>query len=92
VTPAGPHLFDKDKDGILLDNEKSKIFHQVVAKVLWAAVRVQPDLLTTLSYLTCQVKAPDEDDMKKLERMISYIRDTINLPLKLGMDGSKKIK
>jgi hypothetical protein len=25
VTPAGPHLFDKDEDSILLDNEKSKI-------------------------------------------------------------------
>jgi hypothetical protein len=33
VTPAGPHLFDKDEDGILLDNEKSKIFHQVCAAV-----------------------------------------------------------
>jgi hypothetical protein len=91
VTPAGPHLFDKDEDSILLNNEKSKIFNQVVAKVLWAAMRVRPDLLTILSYLTCQVKAPDEDDMKKLVRMISYIRDTINLPLTLGMDGSKKI-
>jgi hypothetical protein len=30
--------------------------------------------------------------MKKLVRMISYIRDTINLPLTFGMDGSKKIK
>jgi hypothetical protein len=64
----------------------------VVAKVLWAAIRVQPDLLTTLSYLTCQFKEPDEDDMKKFLRMIFYIRDTINLPLTLGMDGSKKIK
>jgi hypothetical protein len=30
--------------------------------------------------------------MKKLVRMISYISDTINLPLTLGMHGSKKIK
>jgi hypothetical protein len=47
LTSAGCHLFDKDKYGILLDNEKSKIFHQVVAKVLWAAMRVRPDLLAT---------------------------------------------
>jgi hypothetical protein len=32
VTPASPHLFDKDEDSILLNNEKIKIFHQVVAK------------------------------------------------------------
>jgi hypothetical protein len=72
VTPTGPYLFDKDEDSILLNNEKSKIFHQMVAKVLWAAMRVRPDLLTTLSYLTCQVKAPDEDGMKKLVRMIYH--------------------
>jgi hypothetical protein len=78
-TPATPHLFDKDKNAIPLDASKTKIFHQIVAKILWAAIRVCPDLLATLSYLTCQVKAPDEDDMKKLVQMIAYIRDTVTL-------------
>jgi hypothetical protein len=91
-TPAAPHLFDKDKDAIPLDTNKARIFHQVVAKTLWAAIRVRPDLLTTLSYLTCQVKAPDEDDMKKLVRMIAYIRDTVNLPLTLGMENVNEVR
>jgi len=91
-TPAAPYLFDKDDNGNLLGAEESKIFHQTVAKTLWAATRVRPDLLTTLSYLTCQVKEPGEDDMKKLMRMIAYIRQTINLPLIIGMDGSFKLK
>jgi hypothetical protein len=91
-TPAAPHLFEKDEDGTLLNSTDSKIFHQVVAKVLWAATKLRPDLLTTLSYLTCQVKAPDQDDMKKLIRMITYIRDTINLPLTIGMSGSNEVK
>ena len=63
-----------------------------MAKILWASIRVRPDLLTALSYLTCQVKAPDQDDMKKLTRMITYIRDTIDLPLTLGMDESKELR
>jgi hypothetical protein len=75
-----------------LDPRDTKIFHHIVAKVLWAAIRVRPDLLTTLSYLTCQVKAPDEDDLKKLCRMMGYIKDTINLPLRIGMDGSKGLQ
>jgi hypothetical protein len=50
-----------------------------VAKVLWATTGVCPDLLTTLSYLNFQVKAPDDDDIKILVRMITYIRDTVNL-------------
>jgi hypothetical protein len=90
ATPAAPHLFDKDENGAPLNTSDSKIFHQVVAKVLWAATRVRPDLLTTLSYLTCQVKAPDQDDLKKLIRMISYIKNTIDLPLTIGMNDSCK--
>jgi hypothetical protein len=55
-----------DTDGTPLNSDDTKIFHQVVAKVLWAATRLRPDVLTTLSCLTCQVKAPDQDDLKKL--------------------------
>ena len=33
-----------------------------------------------------------EDDMKKLIQMIAYIRDTINLPLTLGMTNTNEIR
>jgi hypothetical protein len=36
-----------------------------VAKILWAAIRVRPDLITGLLYFTCQIKSPGQDDMKK---------------------------
>jgi hypothetical protein len=52
---------------------------------------VRPDLLTALSYLTCQVKAPDQDNMKKLVGMITYICNTINLPLTIGMTDSEEM-
>jgi hypothetical protein len=91
-TPAAPHLFDKDKNATPLDVSKTKIFHQIDAKILWAAIQVCPDLLTTLSYLTCQVKAPDEDDMKKLVQMIDFICDTVNLPLTLGMGNANEAR
>jgi hypothetical protein len=92
TTPASPHLFDKDDDAVALTSDDAKIFHQVVAKVLWAATRVRPDLLTALSYLTCQVKAPDQDYMKKLVRMNTYIRNTIDLSLTIGMNDSKEMR
>jgi hypothetical protein len=60
-----------------------------VANVLWDVMRVRPALLTTLSYLTCQIKAPDEDDMKKLVRMIAY---TVNLSLNLGKENSNELR
>jgi hypothetical protein len=68
------------------------MFHHTVARVLWGAMRARPDLLTTLSYLTCKVKAPDEDDLKKLIRLVGYIRGTIELPLILTADGSRVVK
>jgi hypothetical protein len=85
-------LFNKDDNTVALNPDGTKIFHQIVAKVLWAATRVRPDLLTTLSYLTCQVKAPDQDDMNKLIRMITYIRNTIELPLTIIINNSEEMK
>ena len=55
-------------------------------------MRARPDLTTALSYLTCQVKSPGQDDMKKLIRLISYMQETINLPLILGMNSSNEIR
>jgi hypothetical protein len=72
-----------------LDHTKAKIFHQVVAKVLWATTRVCPDLLTM--YLNFQVKAPD-DDIKILVQMIAHIHDTINLSSTLGMENSNELR
>jgi hypothetical protein len=58
-TPAAVHLFEEAVNPVLLDREKAKVFHHIVAKTIWAALRAHPDLLTALSFLTCKVKAPD---------------------------------
>jgi hypothetical protein len=91
-TPAASHLFDESDNPVLLGADAAKVFHHTVAKVLWAALRARPDLLTALSFLTSRVKAPDEDDQKKLVRMLSYLKHTINLPIILSADGSGVIK
>jgi hypothetical protein len=92
TTPAAPHLFETSDTSKLLPKEQQKVFQHTVAKTLWAALRARPDLLTALSFLTCRVKEPDQDDLKKLMRMVSYIQSTINFPLKLSMDGSSIVK
>jgi hypothetical protein len=55
-------------------------------------MRARPDLLTAISFLTSKVKAPDEDDQKKLIRTLSYLKSTIDLPLILSADGSHIVK
>ena len=91
-TPAGNHLFDESEQPVLITEHKAKMFHHTVARILWGAMRARPDLLTTLSYLTCKVRAPDEDDFKKLIRLICYIKGTIELPLIMTTDGSRVVK
>ena len=44
-----------------------------------------------MAFLTTRVKSPDEDDLKKLQRAIRYLRDTSTLVLTLESDGSQTI-
>jgi len=44
------------KESLLLDDAGKKKFHTVVAKLLYLAKRVQPDLLTATSFLCMRVK------------------------------------
>jgi hypothetical protein len=61
-TPAAWYLFNKNKQSVKLNAADTKIFHHTVAKILWALIRVRPNLLAALSYLTCQVKSLDQED------------------------------
>ena len=40
---------------------------------------MRPDILTAVSFLTKRVQSPTEEDMRKLERVIRYIRGTAEL-------------
>lgn len=74
-SPATEHLFvDKEDDPL---NEKEKeMFHSKVAKLLYLAKRVRPDILTAVSYLACRVQAPKYQDLYKLNRVFSYLNAT----------------
>jgi hypothetical protein len=92
TSPAVPYLFEVSDTSKLLSVEQQKAFHRTVANMLWAAICARPDLLTALSFLTCRVKEPDQDNLKKLVRMANYIQSTMKLPLRSSMDGSSIVK
>ena len=56
--------------------------------LLFAAKRARPDLHTAVAFLCTRVKCPNMDDWKKLVRVLSYLKDTIFLPLVLSSDGT----
>ena len=52
------------------------IFHSIVAKLLFVGKWARPDIIITIAFLTTRVSKSDEDDWKKLERLMCYIKGT----------------
>ena len=92
-TPAADHLFEVNPDAPKLDEERAQMLHHQVAKCLFLCKRARPDLQTVVAFLSTRVKEPDEDDYKKLGRMMAYyLRATRDLILTLEADNLHIIK
>ena len=82
--PGGPDLFSVDVHSKLLEDTKKEFFHSSVAKLLYLAKRIRPDLLVVVSYLTTKVQCPTQQDFDKLLRCVRYIRSTPTFKLSLS--------
>jgi hypothetical protein len=83
ATPAGEHLFTVNENPVPLDEATSQMFHTNTAKLLFLSKRARPYVQTAVAYLTTRVRAPDEDDYKKLSRIVKYLRGSIDKILTL---------
>ena len=72
-----------------MDKDQKEFFHSTVARLLYLAKRVRPDLLLAISYLAKRVQQPNETDYIKLCKLIKYLRSTKQLGIVL--DGNKQI-
>jgi hypothetical protein len=84
-TPAALDLFTVGDSELLSDGDK-EFFHSLTAKLLYLGKRVRPDILCAVSFLSKRVQAPQVDDMKKLRRVLMYIRGTKELGIVLEAD------
>jgi len=92
-TSAAPEtLFKVNEDCPKLKPDKAKMFHNLVAKMLYATKRARPDTCTAIAYLTTRVREPDQDDWSKLVHLMKYIRGTREMPLILSANGSGILK
>ncbi|VEU41596.1 unnamed protein product [Pseudo-nitzschia multistriata] len=91
ATPARDHLFKVNDESPALSEKLSEQFHHYVAKLLYMAKRARPDIQTAVAFLCTRVKGPDQDDLKKLRRVMSYLKETPFLPLVLGWDQTGSI-
>ena len=92
TTPSADHLFKVNKNGIKLSEERAILFHRYVAKLLFISKRARPDIQHVIAFLSTRVRFPDEDDWKKLLRLLMYLKGTIELELTLGGDNLSIVK
>jgi hypothetical protein len=85
---APEDLFQINEDCEELSQDKAMIFHNLVAKTLYATKQARPDTCTAIAFLTTRVRNPDQDDWRKLVHLMKYLRGTRMLPLTLRADGS----
>ena len=91
-TPYSLDLFEIDSNAELLSLSDKEKFHSTVARVMYLAKRVRPDLLTTCSFLASRVNHPTIQDQKKLNRMIRYLAHTKDLGIRFCHDGSSDMQ
>ena len=72
ATPAIDQLFDV-RDALKLGVTEGDYFRTYVAKLLFVAKRVKPEMLAAVAFLTTRTVAPDEDDLGKLRRALGYL-------------------
>ena len=87
TSPCSNTLLVIDPTSPELPVPKAKIFHSVVAKLLYVGTRERTDILLALSFLCGRVASPTVEDEFKLQRLLRYLSDTIALPLRLGADS-----
>jgi hypothetical protein len=63
-----------------------------VAKTLFLCKRERPDLQTAVSFLSPRVKSCDEDDYKKLIRMLQFLRATRGDFLTMSADSLHNVR
>ena len=73
-SPAGETLFSEKVGAAVCQEEVRKRFHSTVAKLLYLPKRARPDILTAVSYLATRVQKCYEEDIRKLERVMSSLR------------------
>lgn len=86
-SPCANSLFSLDRAAPPLSEARAKTFHSIVAKLIYVGTRARTDILLALSFLCGRVTAPTTQDEKKLQRLLSYLNSTIDLPLRIGADS-----
>ena len=91
ITPAKSDLFSVGESDALAGPDR-EMFHTMVAKLLYYALRVKPEIQTAVSYLTTRVREPNQSDSTKLLRVMGYVKRTRGVGMTLRTDGATQLR
>ena len=84
-TPAAGNLFEIDTESPLLSTVEREKLHRTVAQCLFMATRTRPDIALPVMFLASRVIAPTTQDQSKLNRVLRYLKGTVDLGIYLGV-------
>ena len=91
-TPSANNMFIVREYEGTLTGTQADLFQTLVAKILFVRCRSRPDLKMALDFLTTQVRNPDGDEYKKLNRTIHYIGSMQVIELTLEAESMDTIR
>ena len=91
-TPATDELFNVREDAVQLDQIQKDYFRTYVAKLLYVAKRVRPEILAAVSFLTTRALICDADDLAKLHRILGYVKKTRDRGIVLRIGDSISVE
>ena len=93
LTPHNPTLF-KIQESTKLNSEDQESFHSTVMRIMYYAMRVRPDILCTVNFLSSRTRlgTATHEDQKKLITLVQYIKATSEDGITLGGDASSKLR
>jgi hypothetical protein len=92
VTPAANHLFNVNESATKLTTQQSEDFVHLTMQALYLSLRARPDIRTAVSFLNTRLQSPDQDDYKKLTRLLRYLQATRDMPLTLAISDGHGIQ
>jgi hypothetical protein len=91
ATPALENLFDVSYLSEPLSADDRDEFHSSVAKLLYLALRVRPDILLPVNFLGTRVSCATKGDVVKLERVLKYLNSTQDLGLTIDVNRNIQV-
>jgi Reverse transcriptase (RNA-dependent DNA polymerase) len=90
--PWNENLFKIEETSNALSKEKREMFHTFVAKGLFLCKRGRPDIQPAIAFLTTRVRNPTLQDLEKLNKLMGYLKHTLEDVLTIQINKAEGIK